>query len=54
MGLSAYLNGDDDELAQNVGGKYEFNWNGLDLEAGANYNIDDEEFSPMVSAAFSF
>ena len=53
-GLSAYLNGDDDELAQNVGGKYEFNWNGLDLEAGANYNIDSEEFSPMVSAAFSF
>ena len=30
------------------------NWNGIDVEAGANYNIDSEDLSPMASVAFSF
>ena len=54
FGMSAYLNGDADELAQNVGGKYSMEWNGLDFEAGANYNLDSEDLSPMASVAFSF
>lgn len=54
FGLTAYLNGDADEFAQNVGGSYTYDLNGVELGAGVNYNIDTETTSPSVSATFAF
>lgn len=54
FGVTAYLNGDADELAQNVGGSYTYDLNGIELGAGVNYNIDTEATTPSVSASFAF
>ena len=53
-GVTAYLNGDQDDMAQNVGGNYTYDLNGLELGAGVNYNIDSEEMTPSASVSFSF
>lgn len=53
-GVTAYLNGDQDDMAQNVGGSYTYNLNGIKLGAGVNYNIDSEETTPSASVAFAF
>lgn len=54
MGVTAYLNGDQDDMAQNVGGSYDYNFNGIKLGAGVNYDINDEVTTPTFSAAFAF
>lgn len=54
MGITAYLNGDDTDMMQNIGGEYEVNVNGATFTAGANYNIDTEDFAPTASIAFAF
>jgi len=53
-GLTAYLNGDDTDALQNIGGEYEVNVNGATFTAGANYNIDTEDFAPTASIGFAF
>lgn len=53
-GLTAYLNGDDTDTLQNVGGEYTYMLSGAELEAGVNYNLDSEEFTPTVTVGFSF
>lgn len=53
-GITAYLNGDQDDMAQNVGGSYTYDLNGVQLGAGVNYNIDAEEMKPSASIAFAF
>lgn len=53
-GLTAYLNGTDSNTLQNVGGEYVYNYNGMELSAGANYNVDTEDFAPTVGVAFAF
>lgn len=53
-GITAYLNGDADEIAQNVGGSYTYNLGGIELGAGVNYNIDSEEMTPSASVSFAF
>ena len=54
-GLTAYLNGDNVEALQNVGGGYDLTIaDGLDVGADVAYNLNDETFTPSVSAAFSF
>ena len=54
-GLTAYLNGDDTDALQNIGGGYDMTIaSGLELGADVSYNINDEEFTPSVSASFSF
>ena len=53
-GLTAYLNGDDTDFMQNIGGEYEVNVNGATFTAGANYNVDTEDFAPTASVAFAF
>jgi hypothetical protein len=54
-GVTAYLNGDDSDMLQNVGGEYEYSLNGgATLTAGANYNIDTEDFAPTAGISFSF
>lgn len=54
FGITAYLNGDQDDMAQNVGGSYAYAWNGMDLGAGVNYNIDSADVEPNVTVGFAF
>ena len=53
-GVTAYLNGDDTDLLQNIGGEYEVDVAGATVTAGANYNLDTEDFAPTASIAFAF
>ena len=53
-GITAYLNGDDSDMLQNVGGEYEMAVGGATFTAGANYNIDTEDFAPTLGLAFNF
>ena len=54
MGVTAYVNGDKDEMLQNVGGEYTYALGGAALTAGANYNIDTEDFAPTAGISFNF
>ena len=54
IGLTAYLNGDQDEVLQNIGTSYDYNLAGITLSGGLNYNFDAEEMTPTVGASFSF
>ena len=54
MGVTAYVNGDDTDALQNVGGEYTYNIGGAALTAGANYNVDTEDFAPTAGIAFAF
>jgi hypothetical protein len=53
-GLTGYMNGDQDDALQNVGGEYTYMIGGAELEGGINYNLDSEEFTPQVTVGFSF
>ena len=53
-GITAYANGDQDDMLQNVGGEYVYGLGGAELTAGANYNLDTEDFTPTVGVSFSF
>ena len=54
MGITAYLNGDENTMAQNVGAGYEAVYGGLTLGADVNYNLDSSDFTPGVSVSFAF
>ena len=53
-GLTAYLNGTDDNRLQNIGGEYTYNFAGAELTGGLNYNVDTEDMTPMASVGFAF
>ena len=53
-GVTAYLNGDDTDALQNVGGEYTMDVNGATFTAGANYNLDTEDFTPAAGLSFNF
>lgn len=53
-GLTAYLNGDDSDLLQNVGGEYTMDVAGATFAAGANYDVDAEDLTPTASLSFNF
>jgi hypothetical protein len=53
-GVTAYLNGDDTDYLQNVGGEYTMDVGGATFSAGANYNVDTEDFAPTAGVAFNF
>jgi hypothetical protein len=54
-GVTAYVNGDDSDMLQNVGGEYVHGLaGGIELSAGANYNIDTEDFAPTAGISFNF
>ena len=53
-GLTAYLNGDDTDALQNIGGEYEMLVNGATFTAGANYDVDASELTPTVGLSFNF
>lgn len=54
MGVTAYLNGDDSDMLQNVGAGYTRDLGGLSVGTDVNYNIDTEEFAPSVTVGFTF
>ena len=54
MGATVYANGDQDDAFQNVGGEYSYSLGGAKLTAGANYNLDTEDFAPTASVSFAF
>jgi hypothetical protein len=53
-GITGYVNGDQDDALQNIGGGYEWTWSGATIDAGGVYNMDAEELTPTVSIGFSF
>jgi len=54
-GLTAYVNGDNEETLQNIGGGYDYNIaTGLTVGGDVSYNLDTEETTPSVTATFSF
>ena len=53
-GVTAYLNGDDTDALQNIGGEYEMAVGGATFTAGANYNLDTEDFAPTAGLSFNF
>ena len=53
-GLTAYLNGDDTDALQNIGGEYEMAVGGATFTAGANYDVDAEDLTPTASLSFNF
>jgi hypothetical protein len=53
-GVTAYVNGDDTDAFQNVGGEYTYALGGAELTAGANYNVDTEDFAPTAGISFNF
>ena len=52
--LTAYLNGDEDDATQNVGGEYVYTLGGAELTAGANYDLNAEELAPTATLSFAF
>ena len=52
--VTAYVNGDSNDALQNIGGKYEMAVGGATFTAGANYNIDTEDFAPTAGLSFNF
>lgn len=52
--ITAYANGDDEDLLQNIGGDYDYNLGGATLSTGMVYNLDSEEFTPSASVSFNF
>jgi len=53
-GLTAYLNGDDTDMLQNIGGEYTMDIAGATFAAGANYDVDAEDLAPTASLSFNF
>jgi hypothetical protein len=53
--FKGFLNGDQDDLAQNIGGgAYHTMKNGMEVYAEASYNLDSQEITPAVGLAFKF
>ena len=53
-GLSAYINGTDDNRLQHVGGEYVMDYAGAELSAGVDYDTDAKDFTPTVGLSFNF
>jgi hypothetical protein len=53
-GITAYVNGDDTNKLQHIGGEYVVAWNGTELSAGVDYDTDSKDWSPMAGISFKF
>ena len=53
-GLSAYINGTDDNRLQHIGGEYVLNYAGAELSAGVDYDTDAEDWTPQAGLSFNF
>lgn len=56
FGVTSFVNGDEDDMLQNVGAGYygEVSGTGLSYYAEAAYNIDDKELTPAAGVSFNF
>lgn len=52
--FTAYINGDQDDATQNVGGEYTTALGGSAFTAGANYDLDKEDLTPKLGLSFNF
>lgn len=53
-GLTGYLNGDADDMAQNIGTSYDMTVGAMTVDSGVNYNIDSGDVTPAVELSFNF
>jgi len=53
-GITAYVNGDDTNKLQHIGGEYVVAWNGAELSAGVDYDTDSKDVSPQAGIKFKF
>jgi hypothetical protein len=53
-GLSAYVNGTDDNRLQHIGGEYVLNYAGAELSAGVDYDTDAKDWTPTAGLSFNF
>lgn len=54
VALAGYVNGDENDWAQNIGGGVGYLNNGLEAYAEVGYNLDSKEVTPAVGVSFSF
>ena len=52
--ITTYINGDDTDMLQNIGGEFVYGIAGAELTTGANYNLNSEDFSPSIELSFAF
>lgn len=52
--VSGYINGDEDDFAQNIGAGVLYGKDGLEAYAEVGYDIDAEEVTPALGVSFSF
>ena len=53
-GFTAYVNGDETDMSQNIGGEHVMGFAGAELTSGINYDLDTEDLTPNVSLSFKF
>jgi len=53
-GLTAYVNGDNDDALRNVGAGYERDLGNMTVFANVNYDVNAEEVAPKAGVTFSF
>lgn len=54
LGLTAYLNGDENDTLQHVGIAHTREFNGLELTGEVDYDTDNSEVSPSINLSFNF
>jgi hypothetical protein len=54
LSVAGFLNGDEDELAQNIGAGVVYTKDGLKAFAEVGYDLDTDEVAPAVGVSFSF
>jgi hypothetical protein len=56
FGVTGFVNGDEDDMLQNIGAGYygTITGSGFDFYAEAGYNLDAEEITPAAGISFSF
>ena len=52
--ITVYVNGDDEDSVSNIGAGYDTEVGGLEIGADINYDLNTEEYTPSVTASFSF
>ena len=53
-GITAYLNGNEDDMARNIGANYSWNFDAITVKPEVNYDLDASELSPSMTMSFSF
>jgi hypothetical protein len=54
LDVSAFINGDADDMAQNIGAGAVYTKNSLSAFAEVGYNLDTEEATPAIGVSFNF